>query len=129
MLNFVILLELLAVLKCNLFFIGSLNSTATTVYIRPTATVVVTMNASKMPQQMTSLPNHKTSVKGIEKFFDSGYFCCDRCCFSCRCFCCLYCYYCYCCCYCCCWYCCCCYCCCCCCYTVIAQKFEYKCEM
>ena len=68
------------------FFIGSLNGTASTVYIRPTATVVVSMNASKMPQpsQRTSLPNHKTSVKGIEKFFDSGYFCCGRCCFSCR---------------------------------------------
>ena len=110
MLNFAILLELLAILKCNPFFIGKLNRTTSTVYIRPTSTVVVTMNASKMPRpsQRTSLPNHKTSVKGIESFFfNSGYFCCVRCCcYTC---CCLHCYYCYCCCYCC---CCCCYCCC-----------------
>ena len=70
MLNFAILLELLAILKCNPFFIGKLNRTTSTVYIRPSSTVVVTMNASKMPRpsQRTSLPNHKTSVKGIESF-------------------------------------------------------------
>ena len=117
MLNFVILLELLAVLKCNLFFIGSLNSTASTVYIRPTATVVVTMNASKLPQpsQRTSLPNHKTSVKGIEKFLIAVIFVVVVAVFLVvvllfvllllllllLLFC---------------WYCCCCYCCCCCCY-------------
>ena len=50
--------------------IGSLNGTASTVYIIRNATVVVTTNASKMPQpsQRTTLPNHKTSVKGIEDF-------------------------------------------------------------
>ena len=47
-----------------------MNGTASTVYIIPNATVVVTMNASKMPQpsQRTTLPNHKTSVKSIENF-------------------------------------------------------------
>ena len=69
-LNFVTLLGLLAVLKCNPFFIGTLNRTTSTVYIRPTSTVVVTMNASTMPRpsEMTSLPNHKTFITGIEKF-------------------------------------------------------------